>query len=121
MKRLTKRSAMGGVDRVCYTDDNAEGYCYKCNTRARCNAAILDRLAELEDKLENEMAFELPCPLGGTLWRICKTKNSKHFVRDIELNENNLFRIVFKGEFGKTVFLTKEQALEVAEDMNDEN
>lgn len=76
---------------------------------------------------QNKSLFiELPCSLGETLWRVCRfnvTTDSKEavFVRAVELNKNNFYRIIFGGEYGKIVFKTKEEAIKVMEGMkNDE-
>lgn len=52
---------------------------------------------------------ELPCKLGEELYRI-KTIRGKKIVTETQLNQNTFWRIVFGGEYGKTVFLTKEEA-----------
>lgn len=52
---------------------------------------------------------ELPCKIGGELYRI-KTVSGKKIVTETQLNQNTFWRIVFGGEYGKTVFLTREEA-----------
>ena len=84
---------------------------------------VIERLAELEDKIENGTLIELPCKVGDRIWCII---NKKHiFGRRIK-------EIIFKKigwwiqtvdrtgwedmerfcmqEFGKTVFLTYAEA-----------
>lgn len=53
----------------------------------------------------------LPCNVGDTVYRIChEYKKGNPFIRAVTFNQNNFWRIVFGGEFGKTVFLTREEA-----------
>lgn len=52
---------------------------------------------------------ELPCKIGEELYRI-KTVRGKKIVTETQLNQNTFWRIVFGGEYGKTVFLTREEA-----------
>jgi hypothetical protein len=71
-----------------------------------------------------------PCKVGDTVWRVVtmgtgvrfkkvgynswreKEQTIKHFIRSVVVTENNFYNIVFGGSFGKTVFLTKEDAEE---------
>lgn len=53
--------------------------------------------------------IELPCKVGEDLYRL-KTINGKTIITTTQLNQNTLWRIVFGGEYGKSVFLTKEEA-----------
>lgn len=52
---------------------------------------------------------ELPCKVGEELYRV-KTVRGKKIVTETQLNQNTFWRIVFGGEYGKTVFLTREEA-----------
>lgn len=56
-KRLTGRDNWGG----CVTIKNGTA-----------KDEILERLAELEDKIENGTLVELPCKLGTTVYCLCK-------------------------------------------------
>lgn len=51
----------------------------------------------------------LPCKIGTELFRI-KQINGKRFITNTALNSNTFWNIVMQGEFGKTVFLTREEA-----------
>ena len=46
---------------------------------------------------------ELPCKIGEELYRI-KTVSGKKIITETQLNQNTFWRIVFGGEYGKTVF-----------------
>lgn len=79
---------------------------------------------EIEHRLKNERHWAtiwmaeadgrliiLPCKVGDTVYRIChEYKKGNPFIRAVTFNQNNFWRIVFGGEFGKTVFLTREEA-----------
>lgn len=56
-------------------------------------------------------AIIVPCPYGTLLYRICEEGNErKPFIREVRFNRGNFCRIVFDGEMGRTVFLTREEA-----------
>lgn len=52
---------------------------------------------------------ELPCKIGEYLYRI-KTVRGKKIITETQLSQNTFWRIVFGREYGKTVFLTREEA-----------
>lgn len=52
---------------------------------------------------------ELPCKVGEELYHI-KTVSGKKIITATQLNQNTFWRIIFGGEYGKTVFLTREEA-----------
>lgn len=82
-----------------------------------------NRLAELEDKIEQGTLIELPCKVGDTIWVVCgdisKYKITEFWYDGVVFNfrgENNeyveehkRFRF-FHERIGKTVFLTREEA-----------
>ena len=82
----------------------------------------LKRLAELEDKIENGTLIELPCKglgafpcgIGATVWLIYKRywnvadKNGFWVLRESKVSPHNKKR--FSDDFGKFVFLTREEA-----------
>lgn len=78
-----------------------------------------NRLAELEDKIEQGKMIELPCKVGDTLWvaeeNYCAPCNIT--VDRIEIIEDNYIRVVdnydnyySNEDFNKIVFLTKAEA-----------
>lgn len=74
-----------------------------------------EHIKELLEAEADGRLLVLPCKIGGTLYRICSHKTTPRragakYVRAVELNENNFWRTVIGGEFGKTVFLTKKEA-----------
>ena len=76
----------------------------------------LDRLRELAQADREGRCIVLPCKIGSTLYRMQRFKRGKNwrkeaeFIRTVELNRNNFWRIVMDGEIGKTVFLTRAEA-----------
>ena len=105
-KRLTERVGKSICVKETSTNDN----------KSIWNA--IERLAELEDKIENGTLIELPCKVGDTVYE-ANYKNSKvycHTVYKIELRECLIvYWIDGKGSkdygyFGKDTFLTKAEA-----------
>ena len=76
-------------------------------------ADALNKLQAYENAEEDGRLWEAPCPMGTTLYMIV-TKRPKitlpefSFIKTTCLTENNFFRVL-RG-FGKTVFLTREEA-----------
>ena len=93
------------------------------------NADICNRLAELEDKLENGQAFELPCAIHDTLythkkvfgkWQIeelecwgfhCDGRKILFIdCQNAKTASSNSLRSFRLEDFGKSVFTEKDQA-----------
>lgn len=66
---------------------------------------LIERLAELEDKIENGTLIELPCKVGDTVWGIVtstdRTENiitykhiQKYQVERIVIDGNNLYLVI---------------------------
>ena len=74
------------------------------------------RAGELIEADRDGRCMVLPCKIGDTLYRIQRFKRGKNwrkeaeYIRTVELNKNNFWRVVFDGELGETVFLTREAA-----------
>ena len=74
------------------------------------------RLRELMEADRDGRCIVLPCKIGDTLYRIQRFKCGKNcrkeaeYIRTVELNKNNFWRVVFEGELGETVFLSREAA-----------
>ena len=95
-------------------------------TEYHCIDALKNRLAELEDKIENKTLIELPCKVGDTVWEIFYSKYEERIleleVTQIVMLEKISYRCKTKTrclysygwvkneDFGKTVFLTKAEA-----------
>lgn len=69
-------------------------------------------------KVEHGLLVEIPCKIGDIVWAIRSYKGHKHpqkgFVREMYFLPDMTLHIVVghiaRGEFGKTVFLTREEA-----------
>ena len=82
----------------------------------------LNRLAELEDKIEQGTLIELPCKVGDTVYEVFKdhrppfikeTKIEKIVITEkglrLRLARNSFYETAISS-LGKTVFLTREEA-----------
>ena len=78
-KRLTKRAEDYVFDNCCNCeyDDNPMG----CTERV-CYEVMKNRLAELEDKIEQGTLIELPCKVGDTVYFIIKSGNEFVLLED---------------------------------------
>ena len=106
MERLTEVVYKKGY---CKRKPACDGSCEDCNHFE----TMVDRLAYYEELEEQGLLLRLPCKVGDTYFRI--------LYGDIYENEfNNTATIVSMmedGAFGKTVFLTKEEAEQKLESM----
>lgn len=110
----------------CYIEE--EGDFFKKGTRLILKNAsdekILERLAELEDKIENGTLVESPCKVGDTIYEVFKnhkppfiqqTKVEKIIITEkglkLKLARNSVYETSISG-LGKTLFLTEAKALE---------
>ena len=100
--RLTKKVEDKAVFHVC------EKPCLACNgTSCGFNQAIVDRLAAYEDAEEQGLLVRLPCKVGSTVYRIITRRLYCVGEKDIVDVE---FTLDMLDDFGKTVFLTREEA-----------
>lgn len=114
-KRLTKR----------YIEE--EGDFFEKGTRFTLKNApdeeILERLAELEDKIEYGTLVELPCKVGDTIYEVFKnhkppfiqqTKVEKIIITEnglkLKLVRNSVYETAISS-LGKMLFLTEAEAL----------
>lgn len=88
-----------------------------------------DRLRELADADKDGRVVVLPCKVGDTVWRIVRD-GEPHITRDevrdmyfaddmtpcVELVGG---RVTFTEKFGKTVFLSREEAEKALQEMED--
>ena len=74
-----------------------------------CIDSLKNRLAELEDKIENGTMVELPCKVGDTVWELDLFSKAK--IREIKArNLLQIFHWIDDESFGKFLFLTKAEA-----------
>lgn len=136
-KRLTERSGNGISIKETSTNDRVSIW----------NA--IERLAELEDKIENGTLIELPCKVGDTVWQIFKSCPSCPFcllkedgykccrepmgvLHGIVFDKNCNYVIIPKTfsnsinvkqlkHFGETIFLTKAEAEQKLKELRGNN
>lgn len=95
-------------------------------------ADCIEKLGKYEDAEEQGLLLRLPCKVGDTVWYIDDDDDDyslELLVTKIEVEENdylryharekdNCWKIGFiKDDFGKTVFLTKEEAEQALAEM----
>ena len=111
-KRLTKQ-----------VFDKVQGCEDKMTMHGKSLFDLYNRLAELEDKIENGTIIELPCKVGDIVykkdgaWTVvgfdCNLVNSWKVKlerwKNKYLDEHETTKVVFSS-FGKTVFFTEEEA-----------
>ena len=125
--RLTSRDGgISGKSAVYCTHFNGEdcqNYWEGCSPDCKWDQAAWEKLASYEDMEEQHRLIELPCAIGSTIY-IIVTKRPRislpefSFVKKSKLTWNNMQRVI--NEFGKTVFLREEEAVEVMESCNGE-
>lgn len=123
MDRLTYKLPSGTVCST-YEEDFTLDMDYETYKEYR---KVLDKLAHYEDLEEDERLIELPCAVGDTVWVVTRVFNGKEIVNSIGSRKidgfiGNRFNPSFmiskepyrmnfaSSEFGKTVFLTREEA-----------
>ena len=83
-------------------------------------AVALEMAVDLLEKKANGRLVELPCKMGDTAWAIRNCAGIRH-PREGEISEMYFskdmslavaLKGVARGEFGKSVFLTREEAVE---------
>lgn len=121
MDRLTRKTGLGVISSN-YDKD------FDMNEKTFAEyQKVLNKLAHYEDLEEAGRLIELPCAVGDTVWAITWVFNGKEIVNSIisrkidgfiGIRSNPLcmiskepYRMDFSSsEFGKTVFLTREEA-----------
>ena len=119
MNRLTARNKDG----TAYFPECFKEPCsgFGCQKEEACKfmEAACEKLAEFEDQQESGRLIELPCKVGDTLYfpyintileRSVDVINVYRCVIRIHLMNTSIF--VQPEDFGKTVFSTKEEAME---------
>ena len=92
MTRLTQRTKQGLVRSDCYTHE------------------LLKKLAEYEDLEEQSLLLRLPCRVGDTIYHIWNV-DDKLEIQEIKIATlTNLVAHLENGNFGKYIFLTREEA-----------
>lgn len=97
--------------------------------RQLCQGCDLDRLEELAEADRAGRLVALPCKVGDTVYRIVRDADphiTRDEVRNIYFADDMTLcvelvggRIILSEKFGKTVFLTREEAVKALEAMKD--
>lgn len=109
-------------------DNDIKTNCIKCAEEHEKLAEWLEELKSYRDLEEQGLLVRLPCKVGDDLYCIVNGEVKKLKVHsfgvpdfeitDIEFKYVDGFKIVrFVGEVGKTVFLTREEAVNKLEEM----
>lgn len=123
-ERLTKRNEQGNAVKV---KNSRETYvCTILEEEAKFDAEILNRLAELEDKIENRTLIELPCKVGDTIyWLTSNNEIVEAVVSRIRINKYGVVFDVFEGGceysmFNTEFFKTKAEAEQKLKELENE-
>ena len=112
------------------------GYCkyfQDCEDGNMSEIFMIDKVIEImkgggiEDTEEQGALVKLPCKVGDSVFIIVGKDISKQGIRKVEISDNGIIfktnrrkRIFNVSEFGKTVFLIREEAENKLEEMKNE-
>lgn len=98
-------------------DDDIKANCIKCAEEHEQLAEWLEELKSYKDLDEQGLLVRLPCKVGDSVFIIVGKDISKQGIRKMEISDNSIIfktnrqkRIFNVAEFGKTVFLAREDA-----------
>lgn len=98
-------------------DDDIKANCIKCVEEHEQLAEWLEELKSYKDLDEQGLLVRLPCKVGDSVFIIVGKDISRQGIRKIEISDNSIIfktnrqkRIFNVAEFGKTVFLAREDA-----------
>lgn len=80
---------------------------------AKSDVTIMDalnKLAEYEDLEEQGKLLKLPCAVGDTVYTLNPLLNGKTVIGETTADAFFCALVMLEGRFGKTVFLTREEA-----------
>lgn len=114
-KRITRRNEDGTTWVKCVCCDNVATCDY---TKESCCQVLQDRLAELEDLIEQGLLVKLPCRVGDILYVPTVYGGESNIIEVIVKDISICFEAIIaniEGAFsfnqiGKTIFLTKAEA-----------
>ena len=120
-----------------YGTDSIEGLIALFYRNLWAMAELRERLKKYEDAEENGLLLKLPCKVGDTVYEISRIEPYRNpairemGIVDILLRDNDMYftlqdlydeyydNSILSTEFGKTVFLTKEEAEQALEKIKD--
>ena len=88
---------------------------------------MVQKLGEYEDLEEQGLLLRLPCKVGDTVYHIEDNEINKFVVYSFDIRPLQQFVCNYEGislnfkNFGKTVFLTKEETEQKLKEMNTDN
>lgn len=98
-------------------DDDIKTNCIKCAEEHEQLAEWLEELKSYKALEEQGLLVRLPCKVGDSVFIIVGKDISRQGIRKIEISDNSIIfktnrqkRIFNVAEFGKTVFLAREDA-----------
>ena len=113
-KQLKRIIDIESIDSV---DDDIKANCIKCAEEHEQLAEWLEELKSYKDLDEQGLLVRLPCKVGDSVFIIVGKDISRQGIRKIEISDNSIIfktnrqkRIFNVAEFGKTVFLAREDA-----------
>lgn len=118
MERLTERTAVGVLVKEDY-GEKALKTLYSCNggkpnphyTNCDEGYCAMEKLAAYEDADEQGLLLWLPCKVGDSVYRFWYVDEKPYKVQTQVIRTlANLVAIMESGEFGKSVFLSLEEA-----------
>lgn len=105
-------------------DDDIKANCIKCAEEHEQLVKWLEELKSYKDLEEQGLLVRLPCKVGDSVFIIVGRDISKQGIRKVEISDNGIIfktnrrkRIFNVAEFGKTVFLAREDAEKKLEEM----
>lgn len=83
---------------------------------------ICEKLKAYEDLEEQGRLFILPCAVGDTVWQIhTLPRTNRKIIAEVKADAFFITLCTLEGRFGKTVFLTREEAESALEKMKGED
>ena len=136
LRRLAEHEAIGTVEQIRFmksvcdmSDDMLKSIADSVRARRKYEAiGTVEELQTLKDAEEQGLLLRLPCKMNDEVWAIRSyrgvTYPQKGFVNEMFFTKDMRLVIVVKniarGEFGKKVFLTKEEAEQALKQMKGE-
>lgn len=114
MEKLTKRDEYGNA-KIIGVDDMKIEYDVGADDYEKITD-VIDKLVEYEELEEQGKLLRLPCAVGDTVYEVSDGGIRKHKIVCIYLDEDNVPKLdlgwhcTILDNFGKTVFLTREEA-----------
>ena len=115
--RLTKKRADNGRYYLSGLAEVSNSY-PKGYGRIQVGHAV-DKLAEYEDLEEQNRLLKLPCAVGDTVYTLNPLLNGKTVIGETTADAFFCALVMLEGRFGKTVFLTREEAEAALEELRD--